>query len=121
MNNTNEHEKESLEEMEHDLVILLLGFGGFCPFFMPAGKDAPQTEKAKPEPKVKKEPVRSAAEKESLEKAFYLARQKEFSVSISAMAEEMGITPSTVRKKLNKYPERFAPYLGRVELLISDD
>ena len=117
MKNTNDHEKESLEEMEHDLVILLLGFGGFCPFFVPAGKAAPKTEKAKPEPKVKKEPVRSAVERAELEEAYYDARESDTSVLIAEMASHMGITSSTVRKKLNKYPERFEPYLGRVKLI----
>ena len=121
MKNTDEYKKESPEEMDHDLVILLLGFRGFCPFFMPANKAAPKKEEAKPEPKVKKEPVRSAAELADLEEAYFAARETDTSVLIAEMAKHMDIAPGTVRKKLNKYPERFRLEIGRVDLIPNHD
>ena len=110
MKNTDEQENRSLEETEHGLTIILLGFRGACPF-LPAEKSPPR-EEAKPRPK--KEPVRSRAELEALENAYYTALETDDSVSIAEMARVMGITPKRVREKLNKYPERFRPENGRV-------
>ena len=83
---------------------------------MPEKAAAPK-EEAKPAQKVKREPVRSEEEVEDLMNAFYEAIKREYSVSIAEMAKVMGLRQDTVRKKLNKYPERFAPYLGRVSLV----
>ena len=116
MKNTNDYEKEQMEEQEHDLVVLLLGFRGFCPFYKAAKEAYAKEEAERTVPKVKK-PIRSEAEQKALLDAFYAAGELERTVSIANMAKVMGICPDYVRKKLNKYPERFEPNNGRVKLV----
>jgi hypothetical protein len=106
MKNTDEKENRSLEETEHGLTIILLGFRGACPFLPAEEKD--------PAPQPKKEPVRSRAELEALEAAYYAALETDLSVSIAEMARLTGVTARRMREKLNKYPERFRPENGRV-------